>query len=78
MNYKVKEALMQPEISEKNCPIFNVIETTTNQIIKTFMTEKDAKQFLRHLNFGGGFDGWTPSFILKKINIPSKKLDNYV
>lgn len=78
MNYKVKETLMWPETSEKNCPIFNVIETTTNQIIKTFMVEKEAKQFLRHLNFGGGFDGWTPSFILKKFNIPSSKLSKPV
>jgi len=72
MNYKTVEALMWPETSEKNCPIFNVIETTTKQVIKTFKTQKDAKEFMRHLNLGGGFDGWTPTFLLKNIGLQSK------
>jgi uncharacterized FlaG/YvyC family protein len=72
MNYKIVEALMWPETSELNCPIFNVVETSTNQIIKTFPAPKEAKEFMRHLNLGGGFDGWTPSFMLKKINFKQK------
>jgi len=67
MNYKIVEALMLPETSEKNCPIFNVVETSTNQIIKTFPAPKEAKEFMRHLNLGGSFDGWTPTFFLKTV-----------
>jgi hypothetical protein len=74
MNYKTVESLMWPETSEKNCHIYNVLETTTNQIIKTFTQQKDAKNFMRHLNLGGAFDGWTPNFMLKKIIIPKEKL----
>jgi hypothetical protein len=59
MNYKVKN----------NSNIFEVLETTTNQVIAKFPTQKEAKDLLRHLNLGGGFDGWTPSFILKTIKI---------
>jgi len=74
MNYKTVEALKWPETSELNCPIYNVIETTTNQIIKTFETQKSAKEYMRHLNLGGAFDGWTPSFMLKKFSIPKEKV----
>jgi hypothetical protein len=51
-----------------------VVETTTNQIIKTFETQKSAKEYMRHLNLGGAFDGWTPTFILKKFSIPKEKV----
>jgi hypothetical protein len=73
MNYKTVQTLMWPETSEKNCPVYNVVETTTNQIIKTFNIHKDAKEYMRHLNLGGAFDGWTPSFMLKKFSIPKEK-----
>ena len=59
MNYKMIET------SELNCYAYKVLETTTNQIIKTFTLQKEAKEFMRHLNLGGAFDGFTPTFILK-------------
>jgi hypothetical protein len=52
---------------------YNVIETPSEQIIKTYQVYKDAKDLMRHLNLGGAFDGWTPTFMLKKINIISEK-----
>ena len=57
MNYKIKN----------NNNVFDVLETATNQIIASFPTQKEAKDLLRKLNLGGGFDGWTPTFILKTI-----------
>jgi diaminopimelate decarboxylase len=63
MNYKIID----------NSSIFNVIETTTEQVIKTFTTMHEAKHYMRYLNFGGGFDGWTPQFMLKKIPETAKK-----
>lgn len=46
-----------------------VVETLTNQVIKSFYSREKAKKLLRHLNLGGGFDGWTPTFFMKKIEI---------
>ena len=49
---------------------YDVFEETTNQVIKSFPGDKfsEARAFMRHLNLGGGFDSWTPSFFLKKTN----------
>lgn len=68
MNYKIV----------MNSVNFDVIETCTEQVIRTFEAHKEAKKFLRHLNLGGGFDGWTPTFFLKKIEIPVKKTGHAV
>lgn len=68
MNYKIVEGLLHPKSSEKNCPIFKVLETKTEQVLGTFQDPKEARQLLRHFNLGGGFDGWTPSFIVSNIN----------
>lgn len=46
---------------------FKLVESKTDQVIKTFTMYSEAKKMLRHLNLGGGFDGWTPQFFLKKI-----------
>ena len=64
MNYKI--------VNESNT--YNVFETATEQVIRSFFTVDEAKKFLRHLNLGGGFDGWSPSFFLKKIDLTKKKV----
>ena len=48
---------------------FNVVETQTDQVIMTGLSQARAKQACRHLNFGGGFDGWTPQFFLSRIAV---------
>lgn len=58
MNYEIIETGV---VKDK---AFHVYEKTTNQRIKTFDKKIDAKMFMRHLNLGGGFDSWTPSFML--------------
>lgn len=45
----------------------SVIETATEQVIKKFDNIESARKFMRHLNLGGAFDGWSPSFILKSV-----------
>ena len=62
MNYRVVEGSN-----------FTVVETATDLIIKTYKTLREAKSFMRHLNLGGGFDGFTPEFILKKVDYKPKK-----
>jgi hypothetical protein len=64
MNYKLKPSV--------NIDLFDIVETNTNQIVLT-SNQKDAMMFMRHLNLGGGFDGWTPAFLLKKIVISEQK-----
>jgi hypothetical protein len=64
MNYNLVEG--------QDKSMYDVLEETTGQVIKSFPGDKfsEARAFMRHLNLGGGFDSWTPSFLLKKINIP--------
>ena len=52
-------------------PTYEVVETGTQQIIKSGMRKEEAKAKTRHLNMGGGFDGWTPSFFLAQIPLPN-------
>lgn len=59
MNYKIQEVNS----------VFEVFETQTEQVIKTFDTKEKARKFMKSLNLGNGFDGWTPSFFVKKIDI---------
>lgn len=44
-----------------------ILETHTQQCIEYFDCFIRAKKRLKHFNFGGGFDGFTPSFVLIKI-----------
>jgi len=53
---------------------FSIIETTTDLVIDKFEKNEYAKDYCRFLNFGGAFDGWTPRFVLKKINV--EQLEN--
>ena len=48
---------------------FKIVETTTDLTVKTGLSRTEAKELCRHLNFGGGFDGWTPTFFLEKNKI---------
>lgn len=45
----------------------SVLETQTGHIISSHSTKDQAKAVCRHLNFGGGFDGYTPEFFLQKL-----------
>lgn len=70
MGYKVIEDLLLPKDSIKNCSVYKVVErrpeTKEEIVIRTFKTKEEAKTFSRHLNLGGGFDGWTPDFFLSR------------
>ena len=78
MNYKVlptgdwapTPSVTQPDTESWYVhPTYNVVECGTKQIIKSDMGHLEAKSLCRHLNFGGGFDGFTPEFFLKKMMI---------
>jgi dsDNA-binding SOS-regulon protein len=43
-----------------------VEERLTGYQIKSFTDQNEAKKYMKFLNLGGGFSGFTPSFILNK------------
>ena len=53
----------------------DVLETKTNQLVVGGVVMRKAKEIVRHLNSGGGFDGETPAFFLK--NIPCEVSASY-
>lgn len=57
-------------VEGKDKSMYDVLEETTNQVIKSFPGDKflEARAFMRHLNLGGGFDGFTPNFFLKSVS----------
>jgi hypothetical protein len=55
-----------PEFDEMECLLWHVYETATEQVISSFLFEEDASFEARRLERGGGFDGYTPSFMLRK------------
>ena len=61
MNYNLVEG--------KDKSMYDVFESTTNQVIKSFPGDRfsEARAFMRHLNLGGGFDGFTPIFFLNNV-----------
>lgn len=61
MNYKLVEDTV-------NKSLYNVFEKNTEQVVGSFKDFREARKFLRHLNLGGSFDGWTPSFFLVDVS----------
>lgn len=57
-NYKIK----------KNGDYWDVIETQTDQVVKSCSTVLDAKVVGTKLNTGYGFDGWTPAFFVNNFS----------
>lgn len=58
-----------PEFDDEDCLLWHVYETNTQQIIESFVFEDDALELAQKLTSGMGFVGFTPSFILRKVNI---------
>lgn len=56
------------EFDAEDCLIWNVYEKTTNQVVKSFWFEDDAVEYARFLDTGGGFNGFTPAFVIKKTH----------
>lgn len=58
-----------PEFDTHDCLEWHVLESTTEQIINSFLFEEDAQEYCLFLETGGGFAGFTPSFVLKKTQL---------
>lgn len=51
--------------------IWCVMETKTEQLIEAFEFEDEAEEYKQFLMNGGAFDGFTPSFILREVVVPT-------
>ena len=59
MNYKL--------VQDKAKQIWNVLETKTDQIVGAHSEQEKARHQMRNLNMGAGFDGNTPTFMVRKV-----------
>lgn len=78
MNYKIQPTgswAPTPSVTDPTSisgyvhPTYEVVETGSRLVIRSGMRQDEAKAICRHLNFGGGFDGWTPEFFLQPLKI---------
>lgn len=53
----------------KNGDAYEVLEKQTDMIVAKNLLEHEAKLLCKTLNFGGGFDGWTPEFFNSNFKI---------
>lgn len=67
MNYKLSDNMEMLYEGEYMYRTWDLIEAPTGLVIKSALKKDEAKSLLRHLNMGGGFDGFTPAFFCNKI-----------
>lgn len=56
-----------PEFNEGDDLLWLVYEEPTAQVVAEFFFEDDAAEYCSFLERGGGFSGFTPSFVLQKV-----------
>lgn len=66
MNYEILDLHTGGKLGKKR---FIIKETKTHLYISEFDNYCEAKMELRRLNLGGGFDGFTPSFMINSQKI---------
>lgn len=75
VNYKVKN--YTAHIDTPTAVYADVVEVNTGHTIRSGLSVDKARELCRHLNFGGGFDGFTPAFFIEnntKISLDSEEL----
>lgn len=55
-----------PEFNDGDDLLWLVFEEYSSQIVGEFFFEEDAAELCNFLENGGGFSGFTPSFMLRK------------
>lgn len=51
---------------------YHIKEELTSQIVAENLSAFSGLTLRKHLNRGGGFDGWTPSFFLQRLPITTE------
>lgn len=70
MNYKLVDSADMLHEGEYMYRVWDLVEIPTGQVIKYSLKKNEAKELLRHLNMGGGFDGFTPAFFCNNAKAP--------
>ena len=55
---------------EDNDFLWHVYENATRQIVGSFFFEEEAEEYADFYEHGGGFDGFTPVFMLRSVTYP--------
>lgn len=58
-----------PEFNDDEDVVWLVEENSTGQIVGEFWFEDEAEELAKFLERGGGFNGFTPSFVLRKTSV---------
>ena len=58
-----------PKFDQDDCLVWHVFESATQQVVGSFFFEDDARDCCHFLENGGGFFGFTPSFVIKKTHL---------
>lgn len=66
VNYKVLN--YTAHIDSPHQVFADVVEVPTGYAIKSGLSVGKARELCRHLNLGGGFDGFTPNFFLQNFS----------
>ena len=65
--------MMYKLVKHTEALVADIVEVPTGNVIHSYKMEdgyeKHAKIFLKHLNSGGAFDGWSPEFLLARFAI---------
>jgi len=48
---------------------YRIEESETGHIVLTGLSFNEAKRKKRFLNFGGGFNGFTPAFLFARVKV---------
>lgn len=72
VNYKIVTHSQDDDVTRV---VSSILEVATEQFVATGLHDMSARDLVRHLNFGGGFDGFTPTFFLAES---AKMLDSRV
>lgn len=46
-----------------------IYEQKTEHVVASFFFQDDALDYMEFLEDGGAFDGWTPEFIIRKVEM---------
>lgn len=71
MNYSIK-----PVSDDSKNLFYCLYENQTDQPLDFFLFEEDAKRKKSFLEAGGGFDGFTPAFMLIPLPQIKKNINN--
>lgn len=65
----MKHYTYYPEFNANDELLWFVYENASKQVVAQFFFEDDAQELCEFLEKGGGFAGFTPEFILRKVLI---------